>query len=224
MTQPETEIRRAWRYVAGQHHERLVEGLLIRYAEPHRHYHTAIHVMFVLRHLHDMSVAAGTRPSPEVIAAALYHDVIYDPAAADNEALSAVRANSDLTGIGWSAQRCAPVEAMILATAGHVAADTAGHDAVVDTQMLLDADLAILGAEPGAYQAYVNGVRAEYGHVDEGQWRVGRSRILQHFLDRPRLFATAYMHETLEHRARANIEAELAALTHRSTRMIEPND
>ena len=70
----------------------------------------------------------------------------------------------------------------------------AGHDRADDTAMLLDADLAILGAEPGAYQAYVNGVRAEYAHVDDGHWRTGRSLVLQHFLDRPRLFVTDYMY------------------------------
>jgi predicted metal-dependent HD superfamily phosphohydrolase len=110
---------------------------------------------------------------------------------------------------------------MILATAGHVAehATTTGVQGdSTDMLMLLDADLAILGAEPGAYQAYVNGVRAEYAHVDDDQWLVGRSRVLQHFLDRPRLFATGYMHDTFEHRALANVEAELAALTHRSAR------
>ena len=78
--------------------------------------------------------------------------------------------------------------------------------------MLLDADLAILGAEPHSYQAYVYGVRAEYYFVDDDQWRIGRGRVLRDFLDRPRLFATEYMHDELEHRARANIEAELAAL------------
>jgi predicted metal-dependent HD superfamily phosphohydrolase len=79
--------------------------------------------------------------------------------------------------------------------------------------MLLDADLAILGAEPGAYQAYVNGVRAEYSHVDDHQWRTGRGAVLAHFVARQRLFLTDYMHAMFEHRARANIEAELAALT-----------
>ena len=40
----------------------------------------------------------------------------------------------------------------------------------------------------------------------------GATVVLQRFLQRPRLFITDYMHDTFEHRARANIEAELAAL------------
>ena len=214
MTQPETEIRRAWRQIAGPHHDGYVDDLLVRYAEPHRQYHTATHIMFVLRHLHDMSPAPHEL-SPEVVAAALYHDAIYEPLAVDNEERSATIAAADLAAIGWSTESCESVAALIKATAGHVheGVDVAG-DPPDDTALLLDADLAILGAEPGAYQAYVNGVRAEYDHIDDDQWRQGRTAVLRHFLDRPRLFITDHMHAALGHRARANIEAELAALSY----------
>ena len=89
-----------------------------------------------------------------------------------------------------------------------------------ETAILLDSDLAILGADPLTYQGYVTGVRAEYFFVDDEHWRVGRGRVLQHFLDSPRLFATEHMHAELEHRARANIEAELAALRPGSSTMV----
>jgi predicted metal-dependent HD superfamily phosphohydrolase len=218
MTQPETEIRAAWRHLAGYHHDGYIDDVLSRYAEPHRHYHTATHIMFVLRHLRDVSQASAISLSQEVIAAALYHDAIYDARAADNEASSAALATNDLAGIGWTADRCGSVADMVLATAGHLTDDHqggSGHgsdDAAMDTSMLLDADLAILGADPGAYQAYVNGIRAEYSHVDDDQWHAGRTAVLQRFVDRPRLFITEFMNATYEHRARANIEAELAAL------------
>ena len=211
MTQPESEIRSTWRHVAGPHHDGYVDSLLIRYAEPHRRYHTATHIMLVVRHLHDMCRAEGSEASPEVLAAALYHDAIYEPTTDDNEARSADIAATQLIDVGWPAVRCDSVAAMVLATAGHL---TPGGPDVddVDTAMLLDADLAILGAEPSAYQAYVNGVRSEYAHVDDAAWTAGRTLVLHRFLDRPRLFTTGYMHDTYEHRARANIEAELASL------------
>src|SRR6185295_8827863 len=171
--------------------------------------------------LADITLATATPLSPQLVAAALYYDAIYDPTVDTNEALSAVLAANDLAEIGWAGPQCQSVAEMIVATAGHLAdpaeqRDEADAAARADTAMLLDADLAILGAEPGAYQAYVNGVRAEYAHVDDAQWHAGRSMVLQRFLDRPRLFVTDFMYAAAEHRARANIEAELAALSHRS--------
>jgi predicted metal-dependent HD superfamily phosphohydrolase len=209
MTQPEVEIRMAWRHAVGNAHDGYLDGLLIRYREPHRYYHTARHIMMVIRHLHDVSAMLESQPSAELVAAALYHDAIYDPRTSDNEARSASLANSQLAEIGWSYGRCATVGALILTTVGHSGSDA---DLITETAILLDADLAILGAEPHSYSAYVTAVRAEYFFVDDDQWRAGRGRILQGFLDRPRIFATDYMHTEFEHRARANIEAELASL------------
>ena len=209
MTQPEVEIRRAWRHVVGDGHDEHLDGLLSRYGEPHRYYHTATHAMTVIRNVHDVSAMIHRQPSEELVAAALYHDVIYDPRVDDNEARSATLASSQLAEAGWSYGRCAVVAALILATATHSGTDA---DLVTETAILLDADLAILGAEPHSYTAYATGVRAEYFFVDEERWRTGRGRILQDFLDRPRIFATEYMHTELERRAHANIKAELAAL------------
>jgi predicted metal-dependent HD superfamily phosphohydrolase len=223
MTQPETEIRTAWRRIAGHHHDGYIDDVLIRYAEPHRHYHTATHVMFVMRHLRDIAeamavtVTAGS-VSRALVAAALYHDAIYQPGAADNETASAALAAHDLADVGWPADDCRAVADLIMATAGHLADNTegsggtGGRGGITDTAILLDADLAILGAEPAVYAAYVNGVRAEYGHIDDGQWRAGRGAVLVRFLDRNRLYSTDYMHASLDRRARANMEAELATM------------
>ena len=91
------------------------------------------------------------------------------------------------------------------ATADHVATDG-------DTAVLLDADLAVLGSEPAAYQAYVTGVRAEYAHLDADAWRVGRAAVLRDLLGRRPLYATAPGRARWEARAGANMAAELAAL------------
>jgi predicted metal-dependent HD superfamily phosphohydrolase len=203
MTQPETEIRNAWHHAVGHHHDGYLDALLVRYREPHRHYHTATHIMWVVRHLRELAAD----PSVELVAAALYHDAIYDPQRSDNEALSAALAVRDLAEIGWTAASYESVATMIRATATHL--DDGGE---AETALLLDADLAILGADSAAYQAYVNGIRAEYAHVDDASWREGRSAVLRHFLGRPRLFTTDSMCQAREHRARANIEAELATL------------
>ena len=81
--------------------------------------------------------------------------------------------------------------------------------------MLVDADLAVLGSDPAAYQAYVTGVRREYGHVDESAWRVGRGAVLRGLVERAPLYATAAGRRRWEARARANVAAELATLPDR---------
>jgi predicted metal-dependent HD superfamily phosphohydrolase len=169
--------------------------------------------MMVLRWVHDVAAMSRQQPTPELIAAALYHDAVYQPRADDNEASSAALARVDLAEVGWTVQRSHAVEAMIMATAGHELPEHgAPQNGVDQTPILVDADLAILGAEPLAYQAYANGVRAEYFFVDDVHWRMGRSRVLQHFLDRQWIYTSDYMRRELEHRARANIEAELVTL------------
>ena len=73
---------------------------------------------------------------------------------------------------------------MIEATAHH------GLDAPSgDTAILLDADLAILAADPAAYSDYVSGVRAEYRHLDDDEWRAGRASVLQGFIDRTSIYS-----------------------------------
>ena len=162
--------------------------------------------MWVLRHVSDI-VTAGEQLTdlPAVQLAALYHDVTYDPRATDNETRSGVIAMRAATEIGWPNQRCQMVKRLVVATAGHMPSDA-------DEAVLVDADLAILGARPSDYSAYVTGIRAEYAHVPDDAWRTGRGAILRGFLALPHLFTTSHMRAERESRARANITAELAAL------------
>ncbi|MGB8858224.1 MAG: hypothetical protein WCC60_03160 [Ilumatobacteraceae bacterium] len=206
MTLPEVELRAAWRQLAGNGHDHRLDELLARHCEAHRRYHTATHVMWVLRHLTDM-VAAGEVATdlPAVQLAALFHDVVYDPTAADNEARSARIAEQVAAELGWPGDRRQLVGHLVLATAGH---RPQGGDAA----LLVDADLAILGADCTIYEAYVEGVRAEYAHVDDDAWISGRGAVLRGFLALPHLFNTSYMRGMREAQAIANITAELAAL------------
>jgi predicted metal-dependent HD superfamily phosphohydrolase len=218
MSSPEVELRSVWQQLTSPaaRHDDLLEGLLARHREPHRRYHTATHVMWVVRHVRHLLTAspAGAVGAVDAVAgvdadavllAALFHDVVYDPTRADNEAVSAALAVRAAEAFGWTLERQATVERLVLATAGH--APTAPDEAV-----LVDADLAILGAEPKDYAAYVQGVRVEYRHVPDDQWRTGRAAVLQRFLDESPLFHTEVMHRERESRAKANLAAELAGL------------
>lgn len=180
-----------------------LEQVAACYDEPHRHHHGRAHLEQVLADVERLLQAVDV-PDPEAVRlAALFHDAIYDPGSATNEAESAFLAAQVLTGIE-PASRVADVQRLVLATASHEA--TAPDEAV-----LLDADLAILGADRPAYLAYVRAIRQEYAHVPDDAWRTGRGGVIRSLLALPRLFTTPPM-AGLEAPARANLTAELASL------------
>jgi predicted metal-dependent HD superfamily phosphohydrolase len=207
VTAPETELRHVWRRLAGQQHDTVLDGLLARHREPHRRYHTAIHVMWVCRHVIELVELHPVDDPDAVLAAGLFHDAIYDPRSSTNEADSAALAVRQLTDVGWPADRCAVVARLVNATSHH-------HVAAPDEAVLVDADLAILGGQANEYLAYSTAVRAEYAHVDDQAWRIGRAQVLQHFLGQASIFHTSTMRQLREARARANLAAELASLDH----------
>lgn len=203
------ELEVAWQlHVDGE--RRLLDALLARHREKHRRYHTATHVAWVIRHVDELAATEPVEHLHEVVAAAFYHDAVYEPAYPANERASARLARRDLAAIGWDEPAVDRVGSMIEAT-GHGAATPA--DASGDTAILLDADLAILGADPAAYSSYVAAVRSEYRHVDDDEWRTGRAGILDGFLARPTIYLTTSGRDRWEDRARANLTAELAELT-----------
>ena len=207
MSSAEVELRTVWQRSFGTSRIDLLDGLLARLREPHRRYHTAVHVAWVLRHLHRLVEAGGGAPFDidALRLAALYHDAVYDPTRSDNEAVSARLAAAVAAELGWDEHRCITVHELVMATAAHQPAD--GAQAV-----LIDADLAVLGATPSDYTAYVNGVRAEYAHVGPDDWQRGRTAVLDSFLGSPTVFHTPFMRQEREARARANMTAERAAL------------
>lgn len=209
MSEHDLELQVAWQqHVATD--RALLDRLLSRYREKHRRYHNATHVAWVIRHVDELAATEPVDHLGEIIAAAFYHDAVYEAAYPANERASARLARRDLATLGWSEEAVERVGAMVEATEHD--ADTA-NPFDVDTAVLLDADLAILGAEPAGYSAYVAGVRSEYRHVDDDDWRAGRAAVLRTLLERPTVYRTATGRELWEDRAQANLTAEIADLT-----------
>jgi predicted metal-dependent HD superfamily phosphohydrolase len=92
---------------------------------------------------------------------------------------------------------------------------TTAHSASPDDPaawVLLDADLAILGADPLAYDRYRLAVREEYAALDEPAWRAGRTSVMSGLLARDPLYGTRAARRRWEAAARANIARELDSL------------
>jgi predicted metal-dependent HD superfamily phosphohydrolase len=179
-------------------------GLLVAaYTHPDRHYHNLVHIQSVLAILERFAI-----DDPIAVSlAAWFHDFIYDPQASDNEIQSAKAAKKLLTNLGIAIDRIDRIERLILATAGHrIDPDDA------DLCLFLDADLAILGTNPVTYQAYATAIRREYEWVPDVEYRAGRIRILESFLQRDRLYYTPQLFAELESIARLNIRQEIDLL------------
>ena len=102
---------------------------------------------------------------------------------------------------------------VIARVAGHVRATKLhDHSSDPDTDLFTDADLGVLGSDPERYSAYADAIRKEYRRYPDLLYRPGRRKVLQHFLDMPRIFKTNVFHERYEEQARRNLEMELAAL------------
>lgn len=188
------------------------EALRAAYATPPRAYHGFAHVQDVLRHYAEVDAGPGWRRPREVLLAVLYHDAVYEAAARDNEARSAQLAREHiarwLPAAGIDADR---VAALIGLTARHGTfqpADLDGADAGdgEDARLFLDCDMAILGADPAAFDAYDRGIAAEYrGHVPDWLFRVNRRRFLKGLLARERIFLSDHFHARLDASARNNL-------------------
>jgi predicted metal-dependent HD superfamily phosphohydrolase len=195
---PRRSWQRAWASLGLGAPEGLMQQLMVAWAEPQRHYHTPQHLRECLALL-DPALGLAQHPG-KVELALWFHDAIYDPQGKDNEARSADWAVEALAQAGANREVQQRVRALIMATCHD--AEPEGDDA----QLLVDIDLAILGADPARFAEYDAQVREEYRWVPEAVYRVKRREVLAGFLARPMIYATERFRDRFEGRARENLE------------------
>lgn len=196
--------QRLWQEAGGTADEQLFQRLIAAYSEPHRHYHTLQHLRECFERF-DEARETARRPA-EIGLALWFHDAIYDVHRHDNEQLSADWARDCALAGGLGTDAASRVHALVMATR-HDAPAT-GHD----EQLLVDVDLAILGAAPPRFDEYETQVRSEYAHVPQAGFRSRRKAILQAVLARPRLYATPVFYAACEQQARDNLRRSIERL------------
>ena len=186
--------------------QEIFQDLIRSYSSAERHYHTLEHIDQVLEIIEQQQSLANNFSA--LCLAAWFHDVIYDPKSRDNEEKSAAYASHRLNQLKIPMTVIAQVTTLIL--------DTQNHQPSLenlDSQILLDADLAILGAPKLKYESYAQAIRREYSLVSDDEYRIRRKQVLQYFLRRERLYFTNQLFLELELRARLNLQAEIDNLT-----------
>lgn len=161
-------------------------------------YHDLRHLIEVLDRLDVLAQAGAAFDRTVVGLAAWFHDAVY-AGADDDEERSAQ----------WAERALPPAYAdevarLVRMTAHHRPADDDDNGCA-----LSDADLGILAAPRARYDAYVAGVRADFGHVGDDDFRAGRNLVLADLAAKPALFHTPQARDLWEAAARANLEREL---------------
>ena len=205
---PTADLLAAWQSLIGRHSAQsgtdVGRQLLACWSEPHRHYHNVTHLQEVLSHVDQL---ADHAVSPDAVRlAAWYHDAVYT-GFTDDEQNSAARAEKDLADLNVAPALVVEVTRLVGLTASHKpdADDRNG-------EVLCDADLAVLASAAESYAAYAAAIRAEYAHVPEREFRLGRSKVLRSLLDGPALYRTGPAHARWEAAARVNLNTELERL------------
>lgn len=183
----------------------LRDELVRAYGSPERGYHDLRHLTEVLARIEEIAGSGTVFDARPVLLAAWFHDAVYD-GERDAEERSAA----------W-AERALPayVDEATVAETARLVRLTETHrpeDDDVNGWVLSDADLGVLASPPERYAEYVAQVREEYAHLPEEVFARGRLDVLTDLLAKPRLFHTPYGRAHWEAPARANAEAELAAL------------
>src|SRR5271156_3841701 len=183
----------------------LISRLIPRYGEPHRHYHTWHHIAEVF----DASERISNDKSLELTLAILFHDAIYLPLSKNNEEESARLLLDEGRRAGIGEDVLLEASKLVLQTR-HLATFTstiALRDERAD--VLLDADLSILGSEPKIFDLYEDAIRQEYSMASDSQFARGRVDLIKSFLEKPFIYRTERGHVAWERQARENLKRSL---------------
>ena len=178
--------------------ERWFHYLVRQYSAWDRKYHT-------LKHIDDMLGLAYENKSLvdnwlALFISIWFHDVVQNQSG-QNEKLSARECLKAIVDLRLP-ESAMEAQELILATKNH------DPDTSNDGRLLVDLDLAILGADAAKYQKYARHCRAEF-NVPDWLYRLGRVRVLKRFLERKDIYNTRTFRERLEQKARRNLRWEI---------------
>jgi len=203
-------LQQVFKQTAGQYTtnrlliDELWNDIETHYGNKKRHYHTITHLQQLLTELTEQKSLIKNWNA--VTFSICYHDIIYDVKKQDNEEKSAEYARKKLQLLNVDANTVNLCCDQINATKKHVASGD------LDTDLFTDADLAILGKPWPQYLIYTKQIRAEYKIYPNLLYKPGRKKVLQHFLQMPRIYKTPPFFNEYEIQARPNMEQEIKEL------------
>ena len=182
----------------------LMRRLLKAHNEADRKYHTEKHLRECLG-LFDEYRDCAEKPA-EVGIALWFHDAVYDVKASSNERVSAEWAERELLSAGVRPLVVQRIYDLVMATE---------HSSIPegqDQQLIVDIDLAILGADPERFWEYERQVREEYQFIPSAIFNEKRMLILATLLGRSSIYSTKEFEERFEIAAQHNLVESIGRL------------
>jgi predicted metal-dependent HD superfamily phosphohydrolase len=190
------------------------QDLIKRYREDHRKYHTLQHIKTCLN---EFEIARFLAQQPDALMTALFfHDVIYEgnknqPGNKfDDEGNSAEYARIILTKQLKINDNFANTVASLIVDTKHSSIHTN-----IDSKLMVDIDLAILGRSQRLFERYEKLIRQEYSWVSESDFTAERVKIISKFLPphRPTIYQTPFFQKRYEQQAINNLNRSISNLT-----------
>lgn len=178
------------------------DQLLEAYSERHRRYHNESHIDTVLSTF-DTTREFASEPG-HVELALWFHDAVYKIFSSSNEEDSAVWAR-DFVLSQSDSSLC---DNQLLARDVYSLIMSTRHNTMPerhDEKLIVDIDLAILGAPKSEYDKFEQSIRKEYKLIPWPVYRKKRIEILQGFLQRSHIYSLGHFRDGLEVTARSNL-------------------
>jgi predicted metal-dependent HD superfamily phosphohydrolase len=174
--------------------------------EPHRRYHTPVHIAHCLK---QFDLAREHMHEPDAVEMAIwFHDVIYDAKAMDNE-LKSAELFTELAGSDVSAEFNSKVRDLILVTIHRQLPETR------DEKFVVDIDLSSFGLPWDRFLKDSDAVREEFPHLNDQEFYPIQKVFLDSLMSRKTFCFTKFFRDRHEDTARENISTYLGNLKQR---------
>ena len=179
------------------------ETLIESYNEPWRQYHTAEHLCHCLQ---ELDLASTLMEDPQAVELALwFHDIVFQPGAADNEEKSARLFERSAAG-HFKPDLAKKVSVLIHTT---VHRDPPQEE---NARYLCDIDLSSLALPWAQFLTDSAALRAEHSGTADAPFYCAKISFLSSLLDRSAIFLTEFFRSRHEHAARENIRRYITEL------------
>jgi len=179
-------------------------ALVAAYSEKHRRYHTLLHINACLDALDSCSLDLSRIHELEM--AFWFHDAVYKIYSSTNEEDSAQWAVNFLEENQIEPAIVSRVNQYILDTKHNACANT------LEAGVVVDIDLAILGAKAADYDEFEKAIAQEYRLVPGVIYRKKRKQVLRSFVQREHIYQTEYYRDLYEDQARLNLKRAIDLL------------